>query len=295
MRFICAIILIGISFSIHAQRKLTGIITASDTKLPIVSANVYLNNTSIGTVSNNLGEFELTHVPLGPFDLVVSYLGYETFKIEVDVAKLTSQLRIVLIPKVNELQEVIVEAYDKDGWQNWGQLFIENFIGSSSFANDCFLQNKEVLRFRLNKKKNTLKVVADDRIIIENRALGYLLKYDLTAFEFNLTTKEFYFGGYPFFEELETTKKRVEKKYIENRREAYYGSITHFMRSVYRNKIGEQGFEVRKEVLVSWEERQRVKELAKNHPEKISKRSFPMDTKINNAKLFDTINFLNND
>lgn len=120
MRFICAIILIGISFSIHAQRKLTGIITASDTKLPIVSANVYLNNTSIGKVSNNLGEFELTHVPLGPFDLVVSYLGYETFKIEVDVAKLTSQLRIVLIPKVNELQEVIVEAYDKDGWQNWG-------------------------------------------------------------------------------------------------------------------------------------------------------------------------------
>lgn len=176
-----------------------------------------------------------------------------------------------------------------------GQLFIENFIGSSSFANDCFLQNKEVLRFRLNKKKNTLKVVADDRIIIENRALGYLLKYDLTAFEFNLSTKEFYFGGYPFFEELETTKKRVEKKYIKNRREAYYGSITHFMRSVYRNKIGEQGFEVRKEVLVSWEERQRVKELAKNHPEKISKRSFPVDTKINNAKLFDTINSLNND
>jgi hypothetical protein len=50
--------------------------------------------------------------------------------------------------------------------------------------------------------------------------------------------------------------KRWEKK----RKEVYYGSMMHFMRSLYRNKIVEEGFEVRHLKKIPNPEKQRAKE-----------------------------------
>ena len=262
MRLATSIILFFVVVTIHAQVKLSGKVTASDTHKLIVAANVYISNTSIGSITNEKGEFSITHYPAGSFDLVVSYIGYKTYKIQVEANKIPATLDIVLQPKIVELAEVVVESYDKDGWNKWGQLFIENFIGTSAFESDCTLQNKEVLRFRLNKKTNEIRVVADDRILIENKALGYLLKYDMAFFEYNLTTRVFAYKGYAFFEELETDNKRKENRWTENRKEAYFGSLTHFMRSVFRNKLLEEGFEVRKMIAVSDQEIKRVKKIS---------------------------------
>jgi hypothetical protein len=46
---------------------------------------------------------------------------------------------------------------------------------------------------------------------------------------------------------------------MSNRAEAYYGSMMHFMRSLYRNKLIEEKFEVRKLIKLSSEEQKRVK------------------------------------
>ncbi|MFX5537743.1 hypothetical protein ABTD88_19250, partial [Acinetobacter baumannii] len=89
-------------------------------------------------------------------------------------------------------------------------------------------KNPEVLKFRFKKKENTHKVVADEPLVIENKALGYILKYSLTAFEFNFTTNVFYYQGYPFFTEMETDKASKIKKWQRNRFDAYRGSLMLF-------------------------------------------------------------------
>ena len=147
----------------------------------------------------------------------------------------------------------------KNGWEKYGQFFLDNFIGTSALAKDCKLKNPGTIRFRYNKKENILKAFADEPILLENRALGYTLKYDLKTFEYNYSSGIFYFQGYPLFEEMQTTRKRVRERWENRRAESYEGSLMHFMRSLFRNKLIEEGFEVRKLIKISEEEKKRVR------------------------------------
>lgn len=139
----------------------------------------------------------------------------------------------------------------------YGQFFMDNFIGTSALAKDCKLKNPQTIQFRYNKKENILRAFADEPIILENRAMGYILKYDMNIFEYNYSTRIFYFQGYPLFKEMETGRKKLGKRWKKNRTDAYYGSLMHFMRSLFRNKLIEEGFEVRKLIKVSEEEKKR--------------------------------------
>jgi hypothetical protein len=242
-------------------QSVKGKVLYADTRKPVAAASVFLANTSMGTFTNENGEFTIAHFPEGRYDLVVSFVGYESFTISIQSNRLPEHIDVVLKPKVNELKEVIVERYEKDGWTKWGKFFLENFIGMSAGAADCDLLNKEVLKFRLNKKENILYVTADDRLEIENRFLGYHLKYDLVSFEFNMRTRVMIYQGYPLFQNIETDRSRLKKKWLANREEAYYGSMMHFMRSLYRNKLIEQEFEVRRLIKVSDAEKERVSKI----------------------------------
>lgn len=255
----CAIWLIP--SSILAQQTLKGRVLAADTKQPIHLANVFLSNTSIGTVTNAEGYFTIEHFPQGRYDVVVSCIGYESFVTTIQSAQLPKTIDINLVPKVNILQEVIVEPYEKNGWDKYGKFFLDNFVGTSALAKECKLKNPETIRFRYNKKENILRAFADEPIMLENKALGYILKYDLKTFEYNYSTRIFYFQGYPLFEEMETGRKRLQERWESRRADAYYGSLMHFMRSLFRNQLVQEGFETRKLIKISEEEKKRVRTL----------------------------------
>lgn len=248
----------SICFGVAGQKKIQGKVLTSDTHKPVALANVFLSNTSIGTITNENGEFTISRVPEGKYDLVVSFVGYESYILAVYSSHLPTYLTIVLKPKFDELQEVIVEPYEKNGWEKWGIFFMENFMGTTAFSQDCKLLNKEVIKFRMNKKENILKAVANDQLVIVNNALGYKLKYDLTRFEYNFGTRIFLYQGYPLFEEIETKRNGLQKRWAKNRDDAYYGSMMHFMRSLFRNTLLEDKFEVRKLIKIPVAEQKRV-------------------------------------
>lgn len=76
--------------------------------------------------------------------------------------------------------------------------------------------------------------------------MGYELKYDLNVFEFNYSKRVFFYQGYPLFTDLEAKNERVKSRWMNNREKAYQGSLMHFMRSLYRNTLEDEGFEMRK-------------------------------------------------
>jgi hypothetical protein len=258
MRLLSLLLCFFLIQSVSAQLSLKGRIVSADTHQPVANASVFLSSTSVGTSTNAEGEFELKPFPPGRYELVVSCIGYETLRKEIFSNKLPELLELTVQPRINELKEVVVETYVKDGWDKWGNLFLDNFIGTTDFARDCRILNKEVVRFRYNSKTNVIRASSEEPILIENNALGYLLKYSLTRFEFNLSTRGFLIAGHPFFEEMQSTSRNKVKRWLNNREEAYYGSLLHFMRSLYRNKLVEQKFEVRSIRSVSPEERERV-------------------------------------
>jgi CarboxypepD_reg-like domain len=262
MKYVPAFLMLIIAVS-HAGAQssnyIKGRVVLAETGAGIPNASVFITNTSKGTVSNKLGEFELLNVPEGTYDLVVSCIGYETQVYTYKASQLPLRLKIELSAKAEELQTVIVEPYEKDGWEKWGKFFTENFIGTSDNAKDCKIKNYKALRFRNSKKKNQLTVTADEPLIIENRALGYKIQYQLEGFSYGFKDNMLLYFGYTLFDEL--NEGAAKKRELKNREKAYNGSIMHFMSSLYHNHLAEDGFEVKRLVKTPNLEKERVKKI----------------------------------
>lgn len=89
-----------------------GKIVDQQTKKPIVYGNVYLTNTSIGTVSNSEGEF-IIKVPKAMQNKLVnfSFMGYKGIAYSISDLKSTDNV-IALVPETVNIKEVIVRTND---------------------------------------------------------------------------------------------------------------------------------------------------------------------------------------
>ena len=259
MKTFCLLFFLFFTLLAPAQKVIKGVVLDGDKRQPLPGASVFLNNTSVGTTANAQGNFELT-IPKGKFDLIISSIGFETFNQTINSEEIDKALTILLKPKAKELDNVVIEPYEKDGWAKWGDFFTQLFIGTSGLAPDCIIKNASEIRFRNVKKTNELIVSANEPIIIENKALGYTLRYQLEGFTYQFKTRYLFYYGYPFFEEMDGNAAR-KKRWQTKREEVYFGSMLHFMRAVYRNTIIEEGFQVRHLQKVDNEEKQRVKRI----------------------------------
>lgn len=238
-----------------------GKVISADTKTPLAGVSVFLSNTSFGTTSNAAGEFQLSP-PAAKYDLIVSSVGYETYAQTVSDGNAV-ELTISLRQKAQVLDEVVVGAYEKNGWKTWGNFFIENFIGTTEWAEDCKIKNSDVIKFRRNKKSNTLTAIATDLLIIENKSLGYTISYQLESFDYDFGSNYVSYLGYPLITPMKGNAAK-QRRWNKNRDDAYYGSMMEFMRALYRNKIIEEGYEVRRLRKSPNLEKQRVKEIYRN-------------------------------
>ena len=244
-KWMCLFLVISVALQSYAQRNdyvVTGKIIDQSTGQPLAGASVFAQNTALGTVSNNAGEFRL-QVPNGGYDLVVSYLGFETSSIRISNTSADQPISIEMKKQEKTMQEVAVVGSTEvaDGWDKYGKIFIDNFIGTTPNASQCVLENRDALRFFFSKKRNKLKVLTKEDLVITNKALGYKIRYQLDSFVYEYNTHLITYSGYPLFEEMTGTE--AEKLvWDKNREKAYYGSRMHFMRSWYDSSLTDQGF-----------------------------------------------------
>lgn len=258
-------------FLSQAQFRIEGKVIDSVTQKPLVGVNVFLSHTSTGINSNDNGEFLLNNLKQGKYELVVSSLNYEDYIISISINQRNDPFLIKLKPTANILKEVVVESYDPKGWSKWGDQFRLNFIGAPILSNQCKLLNPEVVKFKFNAKTNKLRVFANERLIFENRNLGYKIYYLLTKFELDFNTKSFSFKGYPLFEELKANKPKEAKKWAQLRNETFKGSIRHFIRSLYFDQLEKDGFEIREVRIINEKEKDRTSKLINQFQEKYAK------------------------
>ncbi|QEC57842.1 carboxypeptidase-like regulatory domain-containing protein [Flavisolibacter ginsenosidimutans] len=245
----------------HAQTLLKGVVLDEEKHTPVPKASVFLSNTSIGTTANDEGGFAL-NVPAGKFELVVSSVGYATYSQSINTNEVLGFITIKLTPKAPELETIIIEPYEKDGWEKWGKWFTDNFIGTTEYSRDCRIKNPEALKFRNSKKNNTLTAVAVAPLQIENKALGYRITYQLEDFRYNFKTRMLFYAGFPFFQNLQGSDHK-QRQWEKAREDVYLGSMLQFMRALYRNKIVEEGFDVRRLQKIPNAEKNRVKMIYK--------------------------------
>lgn len=244
--FIVSLIVINNSaFSQITYYVVKGRVIDKNTKAPLQGASVFAQNTTFGEATNADGYFTLK-IPSGGYSLIVTFTGYETGTARIsNSTQYNDSLTFELSPKEKSLEEVTVAISTevKDGWKKYGEFFTQNFIGQSKFAKQCVIKNPEVLHFYFSKKRNRLKVLAKEPLVVNNFALGYNLKFAIDSFTNEYNTNTSLFIGYPLFEEMQGTPEQ-QQTWKENRNIAYKGSMLQLMRSIFNKTLNEDGFEI---------------------------------------------------
>ena len=224
-------------FKLSAQINLEGKIYF-DNK-PKSNVTVYLNNTTIGTITNNRGEFNL-EVKNGVYQLIISHIGFKAIKYDFDTSTYTNPIIFSLTEEEYDLDEIVVNGKQNNDEREYNlSVFLREFIGTSDFSKFCTIQNPDVLFFEFDAENNILTAEAVAPLHIKNEALGYEIFYDLKHFSLEKKTAKYL--GFSYFKEIKG-KKNNQKKWNKNRLKAYNGSQIHFYKSVLNNTAKEEGF-----------------------------------------------------
>jgi hypothetical protein len=225
---------------------ISGKIIDEASKLPLQGASVFAENTTIGTATNEQGFFTL-RLPNGGYSIAVTFTGYQTETKRVTAADGTNNdLVIEVRKKEKSLEEFVVKSTAEvtDGLAKYGDFFIDNFIGKTVNSRQCYIKNKEALKFFYYRRTKRLKILSTAPLEIVNNALGYTITYQLDSFVHEYNSQVNLYTGNPLFREMQSNDPAQVQKWNTARKEAYNGSILHFMRSMYHKKLKEEGFEI---------------------------------------------------
>ena len=107
------LLLIGFLFYVvcaGAQVKISGTVRSGE-EAPVKGANIFLQGTYDGCTSDSLGNFSFTTYEKGQQMLVVSFVGFKTKGIALDIGSSNiSDLHISMEEALNELDEVVINA-----------------------------------------------------------------------------------------------------------------------------------------------------------------------------------------
>jgi hypothetical protein len=234
----------GLVWGAYAQMTttLSGYVTDATTGKPMPFANVYLNGSTRGSITNEQGHFSLVGVPLGTVEVVASFVGYQpanqTLRLNDEQAK---TINFRLKPGGQLLATVTVRGNLKK-WERHLRQFKKQLLGEP-FGGQCEIINPDVLSF--TEENGHLKAVATEPLVIENHALGYKLWYELAYFDG--TFQKVFYAGSTRFEELKAPDERQANRYRRNRMRAYLGSVRHLMVTLIDSTYEQEGFLVYQE------------------------------------------------
>lgn len=237
-RLLYCVILLTISLT-NAQ-TFTGKVLDAQTKEPLETVSVYFDNTTIGTTTNELGEFSIDYTDAVQSTLVISFLGYE--KVFISDYRSKSQVIVELKESVNELDEVIIDSDDGMSRERKLRWFRNEFLGRSENAKSCKILNEKDIKLRYNKRQRVITAWSNKPVVVKNKSLQYEISFDIIDFEIvlgNFNPKSVTYLGTSFYKDLDTKKKN---KVLKARAKTYKGSIQHFMRALYNKQLEEEGY-----------------------------------------------------
>ena len=240
MRFCLPLLFILCPVLLFAQGgTITGKVVRMDTKGALGKASIFLSNSSYGTISNDDGTFSLSGIRPGQYELVVTMVGFEDYNQTVMVGKDAIKIDAQLMPKVTQLHEVVITT--PENWKINYALFVKEFLGESENAKKCRILNPHDISLIYHKKTKTLEAWSDDFIEIENKALGYKVKFLLKSFKADQINNVISWEGKVLYNELKASATQ-KKLWDAKRNDIYYGSSMHFFRSVQNASLNNEGF-----------------------------------------------------
>ncbi|MDX5338664.1 MAG: TonB-dependent receptor [Cyclobacteriaceae bacterium] len=220
---------------------ITGVVKDAETGETLPFCNVFVNNTTISTVTDMEGSYTLSGLEPGPVELGFSFMGYtaETKNITLSPGgKLT--VNMALKPFAQDLSDVEIKASRDKTWERDLRKFQNLFIGIDEAASKTQILNPWVIDFPASTEKNAFLAKADIPLEIENRYLGYKITFNLRDFYDSPTS--FRIVGAARFEELIPESEIQKTTWEKNRAEVYRKSPMNMFRSLLEGTAEREGF-----------------------------------------------------
>ena len=180
MKNLFYVFLIWSSLGTKAQETYSINGTVSDEKgMTLPGATVFIANTTYSNASDNEGKFSFDKIKPGTYEVVVKMVGFEP-----DIQNVTIiDKPVIITANITSLKTVTIHSPHDPNRAKYMEWLTRNFIGETLNATRCKILNPDVLKFHFDQKTGILKASADEFVIIENKALGYTIKYLINRFE----------------------------------------------------------------------------------------------------------------
>ncbi len=237
-----SLLLVLVSSALAQTATISGQVTDAQTRESLPGATVFIAESTNGTITDQDGRYVLEGVPTGAVRVYVSFVGFESQRRNLIVSEGDSpNVSFALAPSPIPLDDVTVSGESDRQWRRDLERFIEQFLGQTDNARKVTLENPLALTFTGSTRERLVAQISEP-LIVDNRALGYRITYHLTQFE--STRSRTTFAGEPLYHELEPADEQEAERWQQARRRAFAGSRRHFLRSLARGTLQEQGFRI---------------------------------------------------
>lgn len=231
--------------SVQAQTTsvVLGRVIDASTNQPVPFATVYINASTRGTAADAEGNYQLAGVLVGTVEIVASSVGYNAGRQTIRLSGTKpSRVTFSLTPDAKSLQAITVTAKRSRAYDRMTRTFQQELLGNTPFSDKCLITNLDVVS--LTQEDGRLEAQASQPLVIDNKALGYRIYYDLTHFDsFRRAT---HYAGTSRFEALPPENPEQAQRWERNRQKAYRGSIRHLVASLIAGTYEQEGFLVYK-------------------------------------------------
>ncbi len=101
--------LLASQYALMAQNVIKGTVT-DENQMPVFGADIYIEQLHIGTTSDESGLFELDNIPNGTHKVSISFVGFNTQNLELNITSEEKILEVSLSPSIFHMDEVILSA-----------------------------------------------------------------------------------------------------------------------------------------------------------------------------------------
>lgn len=225
------------------SQTLSGKVIDKKTGAPVEDASVFIENSSVGTTTEKDGSFHLTLPENLQSKIIVSAFGYAFYVIS--SPKPQENLVISLSLDENEMAEMVIDA-NVFTRKEMLKAFRHFFLGKTQNGKKARILNEKDISLYFDTQTNTLSAFTDKPVEIENKNLGYKVRFHLEAFSVTFKfktleprqyTNNVFYGYSQFFD---TAKGESGKR--KNRQKTYQESAAHFFKELAENTLDDTNF-----------------------------------------------------
>ncbi len=226
---------------IFPQVSITGKVLNDVSGEPLAGASVYINNSTIGSITGPDGFYILSNIMPGTYDIIVSFVSFDPIVHRVSVGNKDLKFSFRMNEKVTQMRNILVMSDELR--RKRIERFRELFLGITLAGERAKILNTEDILFEEGKKKGEIIAFSEQPLVVLNRELGYKIFFELEEFYLDETGGSSYFYGFARYEDLE---KGNPRKWEKRRLQYYLGSTMHFYHCLADGNTAENDFRIYK-------------------------------------------------